>query len=128
MTKENNEIRNALNMFDIEQARTLLREALKTPSAETYYLASLAALTDKQRLDFLKKALDLDPFHAEALAALEAGGQKASKQNSVEVIQTEPDTPVEQNKQGEKIPPPTSKTKINSILIPLLPAPGTTYC
>ncbi|NDJ51794.1 MAG: hypothetical protein GYB68_01765 [Chloroflexi bacterium] len=63
----NEEIRAAIDSFDIDQARVLLRDALKdNPDAETYYLASMVALNDRQKRNFLEKALEMDPFHAEA--------------------------------------------------------------
>ncbi len=61
------EIRTAIDSFDMEHARKLLREAIKkNPSAEIYYLASLAALNEQQKISFLEKAIELDPFHKEA--------------------------------------------------------------
>ena len=64
-------IREALDAFDLDRARTHLRMAMNDqPTAEIYYLASLAALNDQQRTMFLQKALDLDPFHAHAFALL----------------------------------------------------------
>lgn len=64
-------IRAALDSFDLELARSHLRTAMNDqPTAEIYYLASLAALNDQQRTMFLQKALDLDPFHAHAFALL----------------------------------------------------------
>ncbi|MBX3086385.1 MAG: hypothetical protein KF716_32410 [Anaerolineae bacterium] len=67
----NEEIKNAIDSFDIERARTLLREALKNPDAETYYLASQVALNDEQKTEFLTKALNLDPAHRNARLALD---------------------------------------------------------
>lgn len=64
------EIRAAIDILDIDRARELLRTELKDPTAEVYYLASLAAVNDKQRLDFLQKALELDPFHRESYVEL----------------------------------------------------------
>lgn len=66
------DIRSAIDSGDMDKARGLLRDALKDPSADTYFLASLAALDDEQRHMFLKKATDLDPFHTEAVKALRA--------------------------------------------------------
>ncbi len=36
MSKLNDEIKAAIDSFDVERARTLLREALQEPDAETY--------------------------------------------------------------------------------------------
>lgn len=59
-------IRDAIDAFDFEQARKLLKEALKEPSAEIYYLASQVALDEVQKNRFLEKSLDLDPFYTPA--------------------------------------------------------------
>jgi uncharacterized RDD family membrane protein YckC len=65
------EIRKAIGNFDTEHARNLIRDELQShPSAELYYLASQVALNDDQKQGFLQKALDLDPFHVKADAAL----------------------------------------------------------
>jgi hypothetical protein len=64
------DIRIAIDSFEMERARELLRDALKEPTPETYYLASLASLTKKQRVDFLNRAIELDPFYEEATEAL----------------------------------------------------------
>lgn len=66
MSELNTEIRNAIDTMNVDQARQLLRDALKNPDAETYYLASLVALNDKQKQEFLDKAIELDPFFDEA--------------------------------------------------------------
>lgn len=70
MTTDLDTIRLAIEDGDISGARTLLREALRNPTAETYYLASLVALNNTQRNDFLHKALELDAFHQQAADAL----------------------------------------------------------
>jgi hypothetical protein len=76
MSNLNDEIRAAIDTSDVDRARALLREALNdTPDADTYYLASLVALSDDQKQRFLKKATELDPFHSEAHAALGATAQ-----------------------------------------------------
>ena len=65
------EIRKAIGNFDTERARNLIRDELQSnPSAELYYLASQVALNDDQKQGFLQKALDLDPLHVKADAAL----------------------------------------------------------
>ena len=60
------QIRDAINAFDVTQARTLLRDALKNPDAEIFYLASMVALNDTQKRDYLQKAVAEDPFHEAA--------------------------------------------------------------
>lgn len=57
------QIRSAIQASDHEKARMLLKDALKNPTAEIFFLASQAALNDQQRETFLEKALDLDPFY-----------------------------------------------------------------
>jgi hypothetical protein len=55
-----------------EQARELLRIELREhPTADAWYLAAHVALSDQQRLAFLRKALELDPFHKQANRSLE---------------------------------------------------------
>jgi uncharacterized RDD family membrane protein YckC len=66
------EIRRAIAVNNLDRARDLLRQALQNnPNAETYYLASQVALSDEQKREFLRKALELDPFHKEANYAME---------------------------------------------------------
>ncbi|MCS6871940.1 MAG: hypothetical protein NZ571_10830, partial [Anaerolineae bacterium] len=66
------EIRTAIALNNLDRARDLLRQALRgEPDAETYYLASQVAISDEQKREFLRKALELDPFHAGAQYALE---------------------------------------------------------
>lgn len=60
------EIREAIARGEIERARELLRDELADPSADAYYLASQVPLNDAQRVQFLEKALELDPFHQDA--------------------------------------------------------------
>lgn len=67
MTDKLNEIQTAIDNFQMDEARQLLREELQqNPTAETYFLASQAAKTHGQRVAFLEKTLDLDPFHQAA--------------------------------------------------------------
>ncbi len=70
MSNKNSEIKKAIDSFDTETARSLLREALKEANAETYYLASLVALDDDQKKTFLQKSLEIDPFHEKSHEAL----------------------------------------------------------
>lgn len=65
------QIRDALNKFDIDSAHKLLRIALsQNPTAETYYLGSKVAFDDKQKLFFLQEAVKRNPFHKNALEDL----------------------------------------------------------
>jgi len=70
MSSKNAEIKTAIDSFDLSRARDLLREAMPEANAETFYLASRAALDDEQRLEFLERAVALDPFHEAARTAL----------------------------------------------------------
>ena len=53
-------IKSAIEDGNHEEARTLLRVALKEPTAEVYYLASQVALNEQQRLSFLNKASSIE--------------------------------------------------------------------
>lgn len=66
MSHLNAEIRTALAAYDVERARELLRSALPSADAETYYLAAQAALDKSQKIAFLEEALALDPFYPSA--------------------------------------------------------------
>lgn len=80
MSEITKEIRAAINSFDMEHARELLREALKQhPSADIYYLASLAAINEQQKISFLEKAIELDPFHKDANIELQLNKYPTSK-------------------------------------------------
>ena len=60
-------IQRALDEFRMDEARALAAEELaEKPSATAYYLASLAARNHGQRVEFLQRALQLDPEHARA--------------------------------------------------------------
>ncbi len=66
------EIQGAIDRFHMEEARTLAaRELAENPSAEAYYLAAQAALSHGQRVDYLERALELDPQHQAAAAELD---------------------------------------------------------
>ena len=56
------EIQEAIDRFQMDQARELIAEELdENPSADAYYLASQAALSHGKRIEYLQLALDLDP-------------------------------------------------------------------
>lgn len=66
------QIQEALDTFDLETARKLLRIELKeNPTADVYFLAARAAIDDQQRQSFLEKAVEYDPFHQEARTGLQ---------------------------------------------------------
>ncbi len=65
------EIERALDGFRMEDARELVaNELAENPSAAAFYLAAQAALNHGQRVEYLEKALELDPAHQEALDEL----------------------------------------------------------
>lgn len=85
------EIKTAIDSFDMERARELLREALKqNPSADVYYLASLAAVNEKQKKSFLEKAIELDPFHKEANSELNKSTKSFSSPKQTELPASPP--------------------------------------
>lgn len=60
-------IKDALNTGDKKTAQSLLRPLLKDkPTADLWVLAAKAANSNEQAIDFLRRALALDPFHNEA--------------------------------------------------------------
>ena len=64
MTDRLGAIQQALDAFRRDEARALLKDELKeNPSAAACYLASQAALTQGDRVRYLKRALELDPEH-----------------------------------------------------------------
>ena len=61
------EIQQALDGFRRDEARALVREELdENPSPAAYYLAAQAARREGDRVDYLKKALELDPEYQPA--------------------------------------------------------------
>ena len=71
MTDRLAKIQQAIDSFQMDAARALLREELAdNPSAAAYYLASQAAVNHGQRVEFLEKALEIDPAHPMAQAEL----------------------------------------------------------
>lgn len=60
-------IKSAITDGNYEEARTLLRVALKEPTAEIYYLASQVALNDQQRQIFLNKAKEIESLNSSAI-------------------------------------------------------------
>lgn len=67
MSDKLKEIQSAIDTFQMDKARQLVREELQNaPSADGYYLASQAAVNHGQRIEYLEKAIELDPFHQPA--------------------------------------------------------------
>jgi len=63
-------IKVAIDNNDVSRARELLKDGLQTPTADIYYQASRVAIDETQKQRFLEKALELDPFHQEAVIEL----------------------------------------------------------
>ncbi len=81
-------IQEALDAFQRDEARALLKEELKeSPSAAAYYLAAQAARTEGDRVSYLRKALELDPDYQPAAAEL---GVFAPKEKPEPALTVEP--------------------------------------
>ncbi len=77
------EIQRALDGFRMEEARDLARAQLnEEPSAAAYYLASQAALNHGQRVEYLHKALELDPAYSPAREELSDIAMPAAEESS----------------------------------------------
>ena len=80
MTERLAEIQRALDSFRMDEARALAQQELEeNPSAAAYYLASQAALTQGERLNYLRQALEIDPDFQPA--AIELGLSKPVKKS-----------------------------------------------
>src|SRR5689334_8200310 len=73
------EIQDAIDRFDFDTARNLLREALKTPNAQTYYLASQVAIDDEQKIRLLQKSVEADSSFDKAVSALAKIGKSQNR-------------------------------------------------
>ncbi|MCY3916648.1 MAG: RDD family protein [Chloroflexi bacterium] len=88
MTDRLAEIQQALDHFQRDEARALLKEELKeSPSATAYFLAAQAARTEGDRVSFLRKALELDPAYQPAIAEL---GEPTPKEKPEPALKVEP--------------------------------------
>lgn len=89
--KSIDEIRAAIKRGEAEQARQLLREALKTEqTAELFLLCAQVAVNDLQKKRFIEKALELDPFHADAMSILGQAHVSKNIQKVTQPIQPSP--------------------------------------
>jgi tetratricopeptide (TPR) repeat protein len=62
----------AIKAGEIAYARECLRDVLQVdPSAEAWYLAAVVARSPEQHIQYLEKALSLDPDHSRARLSLE---------------------------------------------------------
>lgn len=88
MTERLAEIQQALDAFQRDEARALLKQELKeSPSAAAYFLAAQAARTEGDRVRYLRKALELDPDYQPAVAEL---GESPPKQKPEPALTVEP--------------------------------------
>lgn len=117
MSTLNHEIRAAIESMYPDRARDLIKDALKDADAETYYLASLVALNEDQKRDFLQKALDLDPFHTQAYKALK------ELDKSLQKTEVPSQTAVSQPQNTFQ---PPAATSVPSASIPIPPPVSTT--
>ena len=101
MSGQLTEIKQAIDSFELEKARNLLRGELQNnPSADVFYLAAQAALNESQRLHFLEKAVNLDPFHEKA--TLELSKRKPSSPTNGTHGSRESAKPVTHNKSTQR--------------------------
>lgn len=86
MTEVIKEIKAAIGSKDLGRARALLREALKQPTPEIYYLAAQVPIDREQQIRLLERAVDLDPFYQPATLKLSELKALHSDINSINVI------------------------------------------
>ncbi len=101
------EIQRALDGFHMDEARALARAQLdEEPSAAAYYLASQAALNHGQRVEYLHKALELDPEYRPAREELNDIAMPASEEASETAAPAEaaPDKPKAKREEQAEAP------------------------
>jgi len=69
MSQFNSVLKETIDAEYFDEARKILRDALPEANAETYYLASLVSEEEGQKIEYLEKALELDPLHSKAYKA-----------------------------------------------------------
>ncbi|MDE2855138.1 MAG: RDD family protein [Chloroflexota bacterium] len=85
------EIQRALDSFRMDEARALAQQELEeNPSATAYYLASQAALTQGERLGYLRQALEIDPDYQAAADELAAAAPLTTVKKKPVVQPVEP--------------------------------------
>lgn len=114
MSHLNSEIQDAIDAFDIDKARQLIRDALPEADAETYYLASQVALNDDQKQRFLEQALEKDPFHEKADVEL----QKIKGNGSVVTAAPEPSIVSSESAPQPKVEEPVAKPEPQAAATP----------
>jgi hypothetical protein len=76
---------------DQARATALISEAVaREESAETWYLAAMVATDRRERLQLLQKALDIDPFHPQAVAAWESTLRSPQQTPSLSEVMPQP--------------------------------------
>lgn len=119
MNKLLSDIRTAIDKFDMELARNLLKGALEqNPTADVYYLASLAAVSHKQKILFLEKAVELDPFHKEAKKEIQKYKESSLAENQSQ------SSPPDQKKSVETLESKTNATNKLAIISFIIGAVG----
>jgi len=98
-------IKDALEAGDKKTAQSLLLPLLKEkPTADLWVLASKASHSDEQAIDFLRRALTLDPYHNEANRRLfKLEGAKPLAEQKKEQIQKQTQELAQAKK--EELPP-----------------------
>ena len=77
------EIQQAIDSFQMDRARELVgNELVENPSADAYYLASQAALSHGQRVEYLQQALEYDPDFQVAIDELAAMTPKTKREHA----------------------------------------------
>lgn len=79
MNTDLQKVKNAIDSFDYDEARNLLKPMLKNPNADILYLASMVALDQEQAKEFLEQAVKLDPFHKSAVESLSSFENQSPK-------------------------------------------------
>ncbi|MCY3977133.1 MAG: RDD family protein [Chloroflexi bacterium] len=106
------EIQQALDAFRRDEARALAKEELaENPSAAAYYLAAQAARREGDRVDYLRKALELDPDYQPA--ADELAQIFPAEKDKREPVGVAAEAPIEKPKTEQAVTPmePVVKAK-----------------
>ena len=98
------EIQQALDAFRRDEARALVKQELEeNPSAAAFYLAAQAARREGDRVDYLRKALELDPDYQ--LAADELAQIFPAAKHKREPVHVAAEAPIENSKPEQAVRP-----------------------
>ena len=98
------EIQQALDAFRRDEARALVKQELEeNPSAAAFYLAAQAARREGDRVDYLRKALELDPDYQ--LAADELAQIFPAAEHKREPVHVAAEAPIENSKPEQAVRP-----------------------